>query len=113
MHRKVAILNLEQDMPTVEQAMYKLKNALSTSKRQGSKAVIVIHGYGSSGVGGGIKAAVGKQLRDRSLQGVVRAYVGGEQWPERKRELLGMCKALENHERQVAENSGVTVVILR
>jgi hypothetical protein len=113
MQRKVAELNLEYDKPTVDIAVQRMKNALTTYKGQGCKAVIIIHGYGSSGVGGGIKAAVFKCLGDNSMRGIVRIYTGGEHWFRRKREFLGICRDLENYERRVANNEGVTVVVLR
>lgn len=113
MHKKVVEVNLECEMPTVALAIQKMKNSLTTHKRQGYKAVILIHGYGSSGVGGSIKTAVIKCLGESSMQGIVRAYAVGEQWSTKKKELVGMCKALEDYEYKIANNYGVTVVILR
>lgn len=112
-NQKVVELNLEYGNPTVEVAISRLKNALTTAKGQGAKAVIIIHGYGSTGVGGAIKAAVRKLLGETSMSGLVRAYGGGEQWMIRKRDLVGICKALEDFERRVSGNEGVTVVVLR
>lgn len=110
---KIAEVNLEYNMPTVDMAMQKMKNSLTTFKKQGYKVVIIIHGYGSSGVGGSIKAAVKRCLGDSSMRGIVRAYAGGEQWTERKKELLAICRDLGNYERRIANNDGVTVVVLR
>ncbi|MCR3921887.1 MAG: Smr/MutS family protein [Firmicutes bacterium] len=111
--QKVMEVNLEAEMPTVEVAIQRMKNALTTYKRQGCKAVILIHGYGSTGVGGSIKNAVKKSLADRSLRGIVRTSASGEQWLDRKREMISMCKALENYDFRIASNAGVTVVILK
>ncbi|MEG2199305.1 MAG: Smr/MutS family protein, partial [Anaerovorax sp.] len=69
---KVKEINLERGGPTVEAALRNLINQLSTCKAQGYKAVILIHGYGSSGTGGAIKPAVTAKLKERSLSGVVR-----------------------------------------
>lgn len=113
MQRKVAEVNLESGMPTVDVALQKMKNSLTTHKRLGYKVVILIHGYGSTGVGGGIKAAVTRCLGESSMRGIVRTYVGGERWSERKKEMVGMCKSLEDYDRRVANNEGVTVVVLR
>jgi DNA-nicking Smr family endonuclease len=112
-NQKVVELNLESGHPTVEMAINRLKNALMTAKGQGSKAVIIIHGYGSTGVGGAIRPAVRKLLGEKSMSGLVRAYSGGEQWMNRKKELVGFCKALEDFEGRVSGNEGVTVVVLR
>ncbi|PKM88457.1 MAG: hypothetical protein CVU87_07470 [Firmicutes bacterium HGW-Firmicutes-12] len=54
-----------------------MKNSLIDNKKMCYKAVILIHGYGSSGVGGSIKTAVAKCLNDNSLKVIVRTYVGG------------------------------------
>lgn len=113
MSRKVAEINLEYNLPTVEAALQRMKNSLTTSKGQGYKAVILIHGYGSSGTGGSIRIAVRKALQESSLRGIVRQYAGGEQWTGKKRELLSYCKDLELYERRIAGNQGVTVVILK
>ena len=113
MKNKVVEVNLERNMPTIDIALQNMKNALTTSKGQGYKAVILIHGYGSTGVGGGIKAAVVRCLGENSMRGIVRTYVGGELWLNRKKEILAICKSLENYENSIVNNKGITVVILR
>lgn len=113
MQGKVAEINLEYRMPTVDMALANMKNSLATYKRQGYKAVILIHGYGSSGVGGGIKTAVRSALSESSLSSFVRMYAGGEQWYMRRREILSICKSLENYERRIDGNEGITIVILK
>lgn len=110
---KVAELNLEYGMPSAESAVRNMKNALATYKGQGIKAVIIIHGYGSTGVGGSIKAAVLKTLGESSMRGIVRAYCGGDQWINRKKEILSICGSLSEHDRRISGNEGITVVVLR
>ena len=73
---KVKEVNLEYGTPTADTAVRTMVSQLGTCKGQGCKAVILIHGYGSSGVGGGIKSAVKSKLREPSLSGIVRAYCG-------------------------------------
>lgn len=110
---RIAKLNLEHGYPTAAAAAARMTNALLTYKHRGYKAVILIHGYGSTGVGGGIKKTVNESLKAPGMRGVVRAFAGGERWFERKRELLNLCGALSGFERCIAHNEGVTVVILR
>lgn len=110
---KVAELNLEYGMPSAEAAVRNMKNALTTFKGQGTKAVIIIHGYGSTGVGGSIKTAVTRALGENSMRGIVRASAGGEQWQSRKKELLILCGSLADYDRRISGNEGVTVVVLR
>jgi len=113
MINKVIELNLEYGSPTVDSALNNMKNSLATYKRQGCKAVIVIHGYGSTGVGGAIKPAVTRCLSKNTMCGIVRAFVAGENWFYRKKEMLSICKDLANYERRISGNDGVTVVILK
>jgi hypothetical protein len=110
---KVVELNLEYGKPSASGALAKMTDSLLTFRRQGIKAVILIHGYGSTGTGGIIKAAVRKRLGETSVTGIVRAYTGGEQWPYRKKEFLGLCGQLRDYERRISGNEGITVVILK
>lgn len=110
---KVKEINLERGNPTVPAAMQNLVNELTTAKRVGYRAVIVVHGYGSSGVGGAIKTATRGKLSERILLGVVRDFVGGEDWVERKREFMEVCSQLKDYSTYVSGNKGITVVLLK
>ena len=110
---KVKEINLERGSPNVETAVRNMVNELSTAKRAGYRAVIIIHGYGSSGTGGAIKPAIKEKLKDRSLSGMVRAYAGGEEWLNRKREFMDVCAQLRDYSPNVDGNKGVTVVLLK
>jgi hypothetical protein len=110
---KVKEINLEYGSPTVDAAVRNMVSQLGTCKGQGFKAVILVHGYGSSGMGGGIKIAVRNKLREPSLSGIIRTCCGGENWYEKKRELLGLCQPLSEYQRKIDGNQGVTVVILK
>jgi hypothetical protein len=111
--QKVTELNLERGFPTIEASIRTMQDALTSCRRQGIRALILIHGYGSTGVGGGIRAAVRKKLAEPGMGGVVRDFTGGEQWHYRKKEYISMCKELGNYEGRITNNEGVTVVILR
>lgn len=110
---KIKEINLEYGSPTVDMAVRNMVSQLGTCKGQGYKAVILVHGYGSSGVGGGIKIAVRSKLKEASLSGIVRCYCGGEHWFEKKKELLNLCQSLNDYHRKIDGNQGVTVVILK
>jgi hypothetical protein len=110
---KVKEVNLEYGSPTVDAAVRNMVSQLSTCKGQGCKAVILVHGYGSSGTGGGIKAAVKSKLRETSLSGIVRMSCGGENWYEKKKDFLRVCPALTESQRKIDGNQGVTVVVLK
>lgn len=110
---KVKEINLEQGYPTVPHAMQNLVNGLSTARRTGCKAVVIVHGYGSTGTGGAIKTAVKSKLREPALRGLVKAVVAGEDWFLKKKEFLDYCPQLRDFSRHVDGNRGITVVLLR
>jgi Smr domain len=81
--RKPAILkvvNLEEGLPTVERARLRLEHELNQARRSGCAAVKLIHGYGSSGAGGALRAELQKDLRQAVDNGRLRAFVAGEDW---------------------------------
>ncbi|MEG0661723.1 MAG: hypothetical protein RR472_00440, partial [Anaerovoracaceae bacterium] len=76
-------------------------------------AVIVIHGYGSTGEGGAIKKAAKAKLKEPSLRGIVRDVAPGEAWQEKKKLFLDVCPQLKEFNRYVDGNKGLTVVLLK
>ena len=110
---KVRQINLEQGRPTVEEAMRRMKNDLTTAKMSGCKAAILIHGYGSTGTGGAIKPAVCKNLAQPGLVGMVKDWVPGENWQNKKARFLADCPSLKDHARHIDGNLGITVVLLK
>ncbi|MBS3937307.1 MAG: hypothetical protein KGZ50_01870 [Peptococcaceae bacterium] len=77
------------------------------------KAVIVIHDYGSSGSGGGIKPAVRRQLPGRAWLRLGARFCRRRRVVNKKREYIGICRELEKFERSIANNAGVTIVLLK
>ena len=49
---RVKEVNLERGFPTVDMAIREMISQLGTYKRLGYRAIILIHGYGSTGTGG-------------------------------------------------------------
>ena len=110
---KVREVNIEKGHPPVDEAMRRMVNGLMTAKREGIKSVVLIHGYGSSGEGGAIKAAVRRKLRNPVLRGTVRDYAAGEDWMNKKKDFLNMCPDLKEWKRYVDGNKGLTIVMLK
>jgi hypothetical protein len=74
---------IKEGQPTVEEAIERLKREV-VSARQGKIEVLkIVHGYGSSGVGGAIKKAVLSRLASWKAKGEIRNYLTGEQHFER------------------------------
>ena len=110
---KLVEVNLERGFPTVDVAMSRLKNEVTTAKMSGCKAMIIIHGFGSSGEGGKIKSASKIQLKKPMFKGIIKDMVGGEDWLTKKKEFLNHCPQLKNSERHISGNQGITVLLLR
>jgi hypothetical protein len=77
---KLTVLNLKAGMPTVEQAKRRLLESLYAPRGAGGPVVKIIHGYGSSGKGGAIRAAIREQMTQWQRDGKVLRVVAGENW---------------------------------
>jgi len=117
MNREIAVkvkeINIERGNPTAETAVRNMVSGLHTAKGAGYKAVILVHGYGSSGVGGTIKNAARAMLNSRALSGIVRDFTGGENWFARKREFTDTCRQLKDYNSHIDNNKGITVILLK
>ncbi len=69
--------DLKSDMPTTFVAVMRLKNYIKLS-RPTEKVIKVIHGYGSSGVGGKIRIAVRQTLDEMLSMRQIKAFIPGE-----------------------------------
>jgi hypothetical protein len=72
------VLNLEAGGPTAEEALERLTVYVRGASEAGIRALIVIHGYGSSGAGGKIKWLVRDALENNFFSGRVDEYYFGE-----------------------------------
>ena len=109
------VVDLKSDMPTVEVARSRLKTAIADARKSGVVVLKVIHGYGSSGVGGALRDAVRGSLRHRRKEGIVREIIHGEKWEifdERTRTLLERFPELSRDTDLNRSNEGITVVVL-
>ena len=109
------VLNIESGMPTVEVARTALAQGLRIAKAQGFTVVKVIHGYGSSGRGGAIKADVQRLLSQKQAGGQVKAFVKGEDFSPfdaAARRILEACPQMARDNDYGRQNHGVTIVLL-
>ncbi len=77
---KVLIANLEVGRPAANEGLLRLDFELARARRAGCAALKIIHGYGSSGVGGVLREVVQGALRRMVADGKLRAFVAGEDW---------------------------------
>ena len=110
-------LNIKQDGPYVEEALDLLTDYLRKSLELGIKAIVLIHGYGSSGEGGRIKWAIHDALENNRYSDRVDEYYFGEDVPfasEAYHALLKRRPGLKRYLKRFKEgNAGMTVLLLR
>ena len=108
-------INLEEGMPTVAQAQTRLIGEMGRSRAAGAKAVKLIHGYGSTGVGGKLRIGIRQFLNVKKRQNKIKAFVSGEEWDifhEESRKLLEGCPDLAKDRDLGRGNPGITLVLL-
>jgi hypothetical protein len=111
----IKIVNLEEGMPTVEQARLRMEHELHLARRSGFQAVKLIHGYGSSGVGGALRTELQKTLRRASRAGAIRTFIPGEDWrisDETTWELLKRFPEWKQDSDLGRNNLGISIVVL-
>ncbi len=112
--RSVTVLNIEETMPTVEQARKILIAELQSAKQSGAVALKLIHGYGSSGVGGALRSALRKSLLLRKREGLISIVIFGEKWSifeAETRSLLDRYPELRHDPDLDHDNKGITLAI--
>lgn len=76
----IKTVNIEDGMPTVEEARQRLERELNAARGQKVVALRVIHGYGSSGKGGSLRVAIQLRLFELQQSGEIREVIYGEDW---------------------------------
>lgn len=107
------VINLEEGFPTIEQARQKMLRELEATRRAGFHGAKLIHGYGSGGVGGEIRLAVGRALQEMKRDGLVSLVIYGEDWAVSDGDCWALLKqfpALKKDEDLGRKNRGITVV---
>lgn len=108
-------VNLEQGLPTVAQALVRLENALNSARSERVAVLTLIHGYGSSGKGGGICVECRRTLDYLLSKNELVAVVYGENFSQRNgpvKALLHRFPQLSRHAHLNRQNRGITLVVL-
>ena len=112
----VVELNIKNGAPTVDEALDRLTENIRHFQELGIKAIVLIHGYGSSGEGGRIKWAIHDALEHNRFADRVEEYFFGEQVPFGSplyRSLLERRPGLKRYLRHFkGGNAGMTVLLL-
>ena len=115
MPESIATVNLELGHPTVDEARQRLKAVLEKCRSRKVAVIKVIHGYGSSGVGGALRQGIRKSLISRRKEGAIKAVVFGENWSifdAVARSILEQCPGLSKDKDLCNSNPGISIVQL-
>jgi len=111
----VPTVNLKSDMPTVEEALSRLTRELALARQHGRTVIKLVHGYGSTGVGGEIRVAVQARLQEMTTRGEIHACIFGENWSTSDTQtwtLLRSHPSLKSDPHLGRKNLGITIVLL-
>lgn len=112
---RMKTVNLEEGMPTVEQARLRMHYELNLARKEGFTAVKLIHGYGSSGAGGALRIELQKDLRKAVHQSAIAGFIAGEDWrisDATTWKLLKRFPELKRDRDLGKGNQGISIVIL-
>ena len=112
----IRTFNVEAGLPTLDEARRLVIEEIKRAKREGVRALKVIHGYGSSGMGGALCAGLRKSFGLRKKEGVIKEFVAGEDFSIFNNAVLTLLEAvpeLRGDPDLNATNEGVTVLWLK
>jgi len=102
-------------MPTADDAIRRITYNIRNSKTLGIKALKIIHGYGSTGMGGKIRVEARRYLGDQKRKGFICDYIAGEDFSIFDAATLKaflICDDLRHDADLERHNNGITIVIL-
>jgi len=106
---------LKEGLPSVEQARTRLAGEVVAARQAGLRVLKVVHGYGSSGVGGDLRFALQATLRQMAAKKEIRDCIYGENWrksDERTWDLLKQMPELKSDSDLGKGNKGITIILL-
>lgn len=112
---RMKTVNLEEGMPTVEQARLRMYYELQSARTENFTAVKLVHGYGSSGAGGALRIELQKDLRKAVREDAIREFIAGEDWRVSDPSTWKLLKRFPEWKKDSdlgRTNQGISIVIL-
>jgi hypothetical protein len=112
----IKTLNVEAGYPALEEARKLVIDEIKRARREGVRVLKIIHGYGSSGVGGKLCHGLRKSFGLRKKEGVIKDFIAGEDFSifnERVLILLETVPELRADPDLQATNEGITLLWLK
>ena len=110
------VVNIKEYMPNTDYAIHLLDEAIHDNIVMGENVIVVVHGYGSHGVGGVIKQCVIQHLQKLRKESKIINFIPGEMWGDSNETKIEMCRLYPElilSSQLYPLNSGVTVVWLQ
>ena len=108
-------VDIKSGMPTVDDAIRRITYNIKNAGPFGVSAIKFIHGYGSTGKGGGIRIEARKYLERQKTRGMIKEFIIGEDFSifdEKTRKAFLVCGDLRRDGDLERHNNGITIVIL-
>jgi len=108
--------NVEVDFPSLDEARRLVIEEIRRAKREGVRALKIIHGYGSTGKGGKLCIGLRKSFALRKKEGAIKDFIPGEDFSIFNNVVLNLLDAvpeLRGDPDLDATNEGVTVLWLK
>ena len=112
----VRSFNVKADMPSLDDARRSVIAEIRRARKQKVRALKVIHGWGSTGRGGTLCVGLRKSFRLRKKEGVIKAFIPGEDFSIFNKtvlELLDAVPDLRGDPDLNATNEGITILWLK
>jgi hypothetical protein len=109
------VINLEEGRPSVHVGLLRLDRALAAARAERVPILKLIHGYGSSGVGGVLREEAWKALDRFKRNGYIADFIPGEEFRlsnEASWELVKRDKSMKEDRDFGRANRGITIVVL-
>ncbi|HZU44862.1 MAG TPA: Smr/MutS family protein [Terriglobales bacterium] len=109
------VVDLEEGMPRVNEALLRLDRELVVARQQGFALVKIIHGYGSTGVGGTLRIEIQKSLRQRVSNSQIRDFIPGEEWRVSNESAWALVKSRPELKQDAdfgRGNLGISIIVL-
>lgn len=109
-------LDLEEGMPTVADAVSRMRLGLQEMRHSRVKTVKLIHGYGSTGRGGKIRPAAREELAAMKRKNLIREYISGEDFgpaDAASRRLADRDPRITRDPDYGRMNHGITIVVMQ
>ena len=108
-------LNLKKYMPTVDQALKMIEIEIEIARKEGIKVLKIIHGYGSSGVGGEIRKALPVWAKISIKKKIFSYFMRGEEWlseSDKKKQIKEICPEIIGDIDLFHSNPGISLIVI-